>query len=73
MDMPMLKLLRDDWWLLAVVVCVAWTIEGLVEGNTFREIMIGPVMIVFWAAAVFAIDRWIVAIPDWKKDTRPPG
>jgi hypothetical protein len=61
MDMPgLLKLLREDWWLLAIVVCIAWAIEGLIEGNTFREIMIGPVMVVLWAAAVFAIDQWIL-------------
>jgi hypothetical protein len=34
--------------------------------------MIGPLMIVLWAAAVFAIDRWVVGVPDLK-EIGPPG
>jgi hypothetical protein len=73
MEMPrLLNLLRQDWWLLAIVICIAWAIEGVIEGNTFREIMIGPVMVILWAGAIFVIDRWVVRIPD-QKGTRPPG
>jgi hypothetical protein len=73
MGMPrLLNLLRQDWWLLAIVICIAWAIEGVIEGNTFREIMIGPVMVILWAGAIFVIDRWVVRIPD-QKGTRPPG
>jgi hypothetical protein len=68
----LLNRLRQNWWLLAIVICIAWAIEGVIEGNTFREIMIGPVMVVLWAGAIFVIDRWVVRLPDQKR-ARPPG
>ncbi len=65
----LLDLLREDWWLVAIVVCIAWAVEAVVEGNTFREIMVGPVLIVLWAGAIFVIDRWVARVPT---ETRPP-
>jgi hypothetical protein len=65
-------LARKDWWWLAFVVSVLWAIEGVIEGNTFREILVGPVMVLLWACAVFLIDRWVMKVAD-RKGTRPPG
>jgi hypothetical protein len=65
-------LARKDWWWLAFVVSVLWAIEGAIEGNTFREILVGPVMVLLWACAVFLIDRWVMKVAD-RKQTRPPG
>jgi hypothetical protein len=30
----------------------------VIEGNTFREILVGPVLVLLWACAVYFIDRW---------------
>jgi hypothetical protein len=65
-------LARKDWWWLAFVVSVLWAIEGVIEGNTFREILVGPVMVLLWACAVFFIDGWVMKVAD-RKETRPPG
>jgi hypothetical protein len=65
-------LARKDWWWLAFVVSVLWAIEGVIEGNIFREILVGPVMVLLWACAVFLIDRWVMKVAD-RKATRPPG
>jgi hypothetical protein len=65
-------LARKDWWWLAFVVSVLWAIEGVIEGNTFREILVGPVMVLLWACAVFLIDRWVMKVAD-RKGTIPPG
>jgi hypothetical protein len=37
------NLARDDWWMLAIVVSIIWGIEGVMEGNTLGEILVGPV------------------------------
>jgi hypothetical protein len=72
MEMPrLLDLPRHDWWMLAIVVSTIWGVEGLIEGNTFAEILVGPVMVLLWACAVYAIDRWVVRIPDHKGTGRP--
>jgi FtsH-binding integral membrane protein len=68
MNVPrLLNLLRQDWWLLALVVCIVWTIEGVIEGNTFVELLIGPVMVVLWAGAIVLIDRWALRASDRAK------
>jgi hypothetical protein len=55
----LLTLLRQDWWLLAIVVCILWAIECVIEGNTFFEMLMGQAMVVVWIAAIFLIDRWV--------------
>jgi hypothetical protein len=43
--------------------------RGVIEGNTFREILVGPVMVLLWACAVFLIDLWVLKVAD-RKETR---
>jgi hypothetical protein len=64
-------LARHEWWMLAIVVSIIWGIEGVIEGNTPGEILVGPVMVLLWACAVYAIDRWVVRIPDQNGTGRP--
>ena len=33
----MLNILRQDWWWLAIVVCIIWAIECVIEGNTLLD------------------------------------
>jgi hypothetical protein len=73
METPRLQdLARHDWWMLAIVVSIIWGIEGVIEGNTLGEILVGPVMVLLGACAVYAIDRWVVRIPH-ESGTRRPG
>jgi hypothetical protein len=65
-------IVRKDWWWLAVVVCVLWSIEGVIEGNTVREILVGPVLVSLWACVVYFIDRWVMKVAN-RKETRTPG
>jgi hypothetical protein len=63
MEIPSL-LKRPDWWLLAIVICVLWVIDCVLDGNTFLETLTGPVIVALWAGAIYLIDRWVVRIPD---------
>jgi hypothetical protein len=71
-ELTLSDLARKDWWWLAFVVSVLWAIEGVIEGNAFREILVGPVMVLLWACAVFLTDRRVMKVAD-RKETRPPG
>jgi hypothetical protein len=71
-ELTLSGLARKDWWWLAFVVSILWAIEGVIEGNTLREILVGPVMVLLWACAVFLIDRWVMKVAD-RRETRPPG
>jgi hypothetical protein len=42
-------------------------IEGVIEGNTFREILVGPVIVLLRGYAVFLIDRWVMKVADRKE------
>jgi hypothetical protein len=44
------NLARHDWWMLAIVVSIIWGIEGVMEGNTLGEILVGPVMVLLGRA-----------------------
>jgi hypothetical protein len=72
MDGPkLLNLLRQDWWWLAVVVGILWTIECVIEGNTFFEILVGPVVVGLWLIAIILIDRWVLRASDRGKAGYP--
>jgi hypothetical protein len=63
MDRPkLLNLLRQDWWWLAIVVGSLWAIECVIEGNTFFEMLMGPVMVGLWLIAIVLIDRFVVQL-----------
>jgi hypothetical protein len=67
----LLNILRQDWWWLAIVVCVIWAIECVIEGNTLFEIVMGPAMVGVWVSAIVLIDRWVVKTSARK--ARRPG
>jgi hypothetical protein len=67
----LLNIVRQDWWWLAIVVCIIWAIECVIEGNTLFEIVMGPAMVGVWATAIILIDRWVVKTSARK--ARQPG
>jgi hypothetical protein len=74
MDRPkLLNLLRQDWWWLGVLVGILWAIECVVEGNTFFEMLMGPVMVGLWLIAIILIDRWVLRTSDRAKAGDPAG
>jgi hypothetical protein len=56
----LLNIVRQDWWWLAIVVCIIWAIECVIEGNTLFEILTGPAMVGLKVGAIVLIDRWVV-------------
>jgi hypothetical protein len=70
MKMPSL-LRHPDWWLLAIVICILWVIDCVLDGNTLIETLTGPVIVALWAGAIYLIDRWVVRIPDQNGTGRP--
>jgi hypothetical protein len=50
---------------------ILWAIEGVIEGNTFREILVGPLVVLLGACAVFLIDRWVGKSLIGKRQDRP--
>jgi hypothetical protein len=66
-ETTLLNLVRRNWWLLAVVACVAWMIESVFAGNSASEIMAGALLMCVWVTAIISIDRWIVRTADRKE------
>ena len=66
LETALLHLVRRNWWLLALLAYVAWTIESVFAGNNATEIMAGSLLVCIWAAAIVLIDRWIVRTADRK-------
>jgi hypothetical protein len=67
----LLNIVRQDWWWLAIVLCIIWAIECVIEGNTLFEIVMGPAMVGMWVSAIILIDRWVVKISARK--AKQPG
>jgi K+ transporter len=66
LETALLNLVRRNWWLLALLAYVAWTIESVFAGNNATEVMAGSFLVCVWAAAIVLIDRWIVRTADRK-------
>jgi hypothetical protein len=45
--------------LVAIVVCILWAIECVIEGNTLFEMLMGQAMVAVWVTAIFLIDQWV--------------
>jgi hypothetical protein len=58
MDKPM-HLSFMAWLLLAAVASGAWVLNAIVEGSSTFAIIVGPLLILLWVAAVLVIDRWV--------------
>jgi hypothetical protein len=66
-ETSLLNFVRRDWWILALVAYVAWSIESLIAGNTPLEILAGSLLVCVWAAAIVLIDRWVLKTTDREK------
>jgi hypothetical protein len=58
MDKPM-HLSFTAWVLLGAVAYVAWVLNAVVEGSSISAIIVGPLLVLLWVAAVLVVDRWV--------------
>jgi hypothetical protein len=63
-ELRLLDLVRKDWWVLVIVLCVIWAIESHLEGNSVFETIAMPVLLVAWGGLIFLLDRWVVRRAD---------
>jgi hypothetical protein len=61
-ELRLLDLLRRDWWVLVIVLCVIWAIESHLEGNSVFETIAMPLLLVVWGALIFLLDRWVLSV-----------
>jgi hypothetical protein len=57
-ELRLLDLIRRDWWVLVIVVCIIWAIECRLEGNSVIETIEAPLLVVAWGGLILLIDRW---------------
>jgi hypothetical protein len=58
MDKPM-HLSFTAWLILGAVTYVAWALNAVVEGGNTFAIVVGPILVSLWVAAVLAVDHWV--------------
>jgi hypothetical protein len=58
-ELRLLELVRKDWWVLLLVLCVIWAIECQLEGNSILETIEAPLLLCAYLGAVFLLDRWV--------------
>jgi hypothetical protein len=59
-ELRLLDLIRKDWWVLVVVLCVVWAVECQLEGNSAIETVVAPLLVCAWLSAIFLLDRWVL-------------
>jgi hypothetical protein len=57
-ELRLLDLVRRDWWVLVIVLCIIWAIECHLEGNSVIETIEAPLLVVAWGGLILLIDRW---------------
>jgi hypothetical protein len=57
-ELRLLDLVRRDWWVLVIVLCIIWAIECHLEGNSVIETIEAPLLVVVWGGLILLIDRW---------------
>jgi hypothetical protein len=57
-ELRLLDLVRRDWWVLVIVLCIIWAIESHLEGNSLIEMIVMPLLVVAWGGLIFLLDRW---------------
>jgi hypothetical protein len=57
-ELRLLDLVRRDWWVLVIVLCIIWAIESHLEGNSIIETIEAPLLVVAWGGLILLIDRW---------------
>jgi hypothetical protein len=63
-ELRLLDLVRRDWWVLVIVLCIIWAIECHLEGNSVIETISAPLLVVAWGALIFLLDRWVLRRAD---------
>ena len=59
-ELRLLDLIRKDWWVLVVALCVVWAVECQLEGNRAIETVVAPLLVCAWLGAIFLLDRWVL-------------
>jgi hypothetical protein len=59
-ELRLLDLIRKDWWVLVVVLCVVWAVECQLEGNSAIETVVAPLLVCAWLGAIYLLDRWVL-------------
>jgi hypothetical protein len=59
-ELRLLDLIRKDWWVLVVVLCVVWAVECQLEGNSAIETVVAPLLVRAWLGAIYLLDRWVL-------------
>jgi hypothetical protein len=54
-----MHLSRMVWLLLGALAYLAWVLNAVVEGSSTLAIIIGPLLIFLWVAAVLVVDCWV--------------
>ena len=52
-ELRLLDLVRRDWWILVIVLCVIWAIECHLEGNSVLETIEAPLLVGLGLARYF--------------------
>jgi hypothetical protein len=63
-ELRLLDLVRKDWWVLVIVLCIIWAIECRLEGNSVIETIEAPLLVVAWGGLIFLLDRWVISRTD---------
>jgi hypothetical protein len=63
-ELRLLDLVRRDWWVLVIVLCVIWAVESHLEGNSIGETIAMPLLLAVWGGLIFLLDRWVVGRVD---------
>jgi hypothetical protein len=63
-ELRLLDLVRRDWWVLVIALCVIWAVESHLEGNSVAETIAMPLLLVVWGGLIFLLDRWVVKRAD---------
>ena len=54
-----MHLSRMAWILFGALAYLAWVLNAVVEGSSTLAIIVGPLLVFLWVAAVFVVDRWV--------------
>jgi hypothetical protein len=47
------------WLAIGALAGVVWGINALVEGSSVLALIVGPIIVCLWVAAVVVVDRWV--------------
>ena len=47
------------WLIIAALAGVVWGLNALVDGSSMFALLVGPIIMCLWVAAVVVVDRWV--------------